>query len=260
MKKTLIVAAAVVAITAILFGISNWQDSQFEQTAQEMRANVSVAVYGNVDSKDADRTLALLKHGANRAGVDTSGNTPLLVAIYETPLMLSQQVQPDWTDIRGYVECDQIGAIVHMPAHKNRSFVPDRWESQVANHEMVHAALCQQVGMEQFKNTPVWFHEGTATHRQANNIEGWFVKAGSKLIDLTQGEQTQDPIEFCYFMPNVGLTTYTTSLNFTSSIEALSPGSTDRIIRYLAHGWDFPSAFTEVMGTDCPSLYQAMSN
>ena len=138
--------------------------------------------------------------------------------------------------------------------------LPDRWESQTANHEAVHAAMCQRLGRERNQSLPLWFHEGLATLHQANSLEASFVQFYLRGYSSLHGAQTTDSIEFCYRLPNQGQTTYATSTLFLKHLEDRWPGATERILKYLAQGKDFQNAFEHATLTTCETAYDEWLN
>ena len=265
MKRTAIAAAIAVATALILYTVALWQDHGIASIAEPLIAQNLVQANGEVDSDSAARTLALLNTGITRAGAEwspTDGRHPIRVVIHESPTMMARHLgfAQHNLSLKGYVTCTQTGPVIHMPAHTNTPLVPDRWESQTANHEAVHAALCQWLGRDINGNIPLWFHEGLATLHQANSLEASFVRSYMRGHKQFHGPQTTDSIEFCYYLPNKGQTTYATSTLFLMHVEDQWPGATERILAYVAQGEDFLNAFEFATRSTCEAAYDEWLN
>ena len=261
MKRTAMAAViAATATTLILYTVALWQDHRIASTADNLIARNLVQANGQVDPNSVARTLALLDTAVNRADAQwspTDGLHPIRVVIHESSNVMETHLgfTQHNLSLKGYVLCTQTGPVIHMPAHHNTPFLPDRWESQTANHEAVHAATCQRLGRERNQNLPLWFHEGLATLHQANSLEATFVQLYLRGHSSLHGPQTTDSIKFCYHLPNQGQTTYATSTLFLMHLEDRWPGATEKILNYLAQGKDFQNAFEHATLTTCEAAY-----
>ena len=265
MKRTAIAAAIAVATALILYTVALWQDHGIASIADNLIARNLVQANGQVDPDSAARTLALLNTAVNRTGAEwspTDGRHPIRVVIHESSNVMENHLgfAQKNLSLKGYVLCTPTGPVIHMPAHSNTPFLPDRWESQTANHEAVHAAVCQQLGRGQTQSLPLWFHEGLATLHQANSLEAFFVRTYLRGYNSLQGPQTTDSMEFCYRLPNEGQTTYATSTLFLIHVENQWPAATERILQHVAQGNDFATAFGHATLTTCEAAYDDWLN
>ena len=257
-------AALAAATVLVLIVLALLQDHAIKVTANSVRDSASVYLIGRGmdDQRAIDRTLALLDHALNRTGAQwnpTDGRQPISIYLYPSIQEMSQShpyYQGSLT-LKGYVQCRDHGAAIHMPLHSNRPLLPDRPESQVANHEAVHAAMCQNFGIIANHHAPLWLHEGQATNLQANPLEKPFVIAFLKLHVAWAGPQTTDGIEFCYNLPVNGLPTYATSTLFLRHVEEQRPDAANRIMAHIAAGNTFTNAFQQVTQTSCHKAYEA---
>jgi hypothetical protein len=264
-KRTAIAAVIAAATALILYSVALWQDHGIASIADNLIAQNLVQANGQVDPDSAARTLALLDTAVNRTGAQwspTDGRHPIRVVIHESSNIMETHLgfTQQNLSLKGYVLCTQTGPVIHMPAHHNTPFLPDRWESQTANHEAVHAAVCQWLGRERFGSLPLWFHEGLATLKQANSLEATFVQFYLRGHSRLHGPQTTDSIEFCYRLPNEGQITYATSTLFLMHLEDRWTGASERILKYLAQGKDFQNAFEDATLTTCEAAYDEWLN
>lgn len=254
---------ALFAVTALsLIILALLQDQAIAETANRVREQASVRQYGHIDPRSADRTLSLLDHALKRVGTrwqPANGRLPIRVALY--PNSREMESALDFPErrgltLKGYVQCPEDGPVIHMPVHPNTPLLPDRNQSQAANHEAVHAWICQLVGPGAEGHVPLWLHEGLATSLQANRLERLGVINILRLGVTSQGLQTTDGAEFCYRLKNVGLRTYATATLFLRHLDAAWPQASYRILSEIAAGHDFATAFQTVTRTTCQAAYE----
>ena len=257
------IAATLGAVVSALIILALLQDQAIAVTANNVRAATTVYQFGDLDQKSVDRTLALLDKAITRTGAHweaSEGRLQIRVALHPDPQAMNEilrfNTHLDLT-LKGFVECTPDGPVIHMPVHPNQPLLPDRPESQVANHEAVHAWLCQSVGAGAEHHIPLWLQEGMATNLQANRLEAFGLLQILKFNVRQNGPQTEDGIEFCYRLPNEGLTTYATTTLFVRHIDATWPQASTSIIAHIAAGYDFASAFEKVTLSTCEAAYES---
>lgn len=260
--KTRLPALAVTAVLTLIV-LALLQDQAISVTANKVRHQTAVFHHGDLDPKSAERTLALLDHALNRLGAQwqpANGVRPIRVELHSS----SSNMESDMGDshqhnlrVAGYVECSSNGPVIHMPVHPNRPLLPDRPESQVANHEPFHAWLCQTLGAQAARQVPLWLNEGMATNLQANAVERLWVTQYLRHHVRTRGPQTADGLEFCHHLKNLGMTTYATAATFVRNMDASWPNASWHILSHIAAGQEFNTAFQLVTGTTCEKAYES---
>ena len=160
----------------------------------------------------------------------------------------------------GAVLCTLNGPIIYIPLEEESNILTEDEGSRTPKHEMVHAVMCQALGMEKMYSIPSWFHEGMAQiyendgpykfiDRVLNRTFVWFLQSNLAAgRNFCTGPNWNSEFEVALF--------YETSLEFVRAME--SKHGRDKlvsVIREVQHGASFPMSLRRQLGDSCYSLY-----
>ena len=256
---TLLVLAAFAAAFVVIW--SGVRDSKTKEKAAAAQREFKIEHQGaGFERSQVDQTLAELQE----AYETLSGELPEPIGESQITIQTYRDLSEYRTDIGierslGAVRCTLNGPIIYIPLEESNILTEDEG-SRTPKHEMVHAVMCQALGMEKMRSIPSWFHEGMAQiyendgpykfpDRVLNRTLVWFFQ--SKLApreNFCTGSNWNSGFESTLF--------YGTSLEFVRAME--SKHGRDKlvtVIREVQHGTSFPMSLRRQLGDSCYSLY-----
>ena len=222
----------------------------------------SSAIGQEVDTEEVQATLAAIE----RARRDVLEGWPSLTHSSAHTLYLFRDITEFQKEFggahsAGAVACTPDGPVIGMPLEEVPTFWEGHHPKKVPTHEMIHAAMCDALGVKKFYRIPRWFHEGMAALHQEDGIDRVFLnRAMSRFVVSWRRNEILSPEEFCSYRADgpaqeVGLF-YATSFEFArwlqhrhgreslhNSIDSINSGAT--FSRYLKGEF----------GADCRQLY-----
>ena len=256
--KLLVLAAFIAAFVVIWVGV---RDSQTKKKAATAQREFKIEHQGaGFERGQVDQTLAELQE----AYETLSGELPEPIGESQITIKTYRDLTEYRTDLGfersfGAVRCTLNGPIIYIPLEESNILTEDEG-SRTPKHEMVHAVMCQALGMEKMYSIPSWFHEGMAQiyendgpykffDRVLNRTFVWFLQ--SKLAPGKNfcTEPTWDSgFEATLF--------YGTSLEFVRAME--SKHGRDKlisVIQEVQQGASFPMSLRSQFGESCDGLY-----
>ena len=154
----------IIGATVLAYYAASWRNSAANAADQglliDSKQHFNVTLVGNVPQECSDRTQIELERALQKLEKELEPAAPLpTIAVYIFPNAAEFHQEtgaPDYAT--GFSTCRPSGPSIVLPAVECGSAPP----TSTPFHEMVHAIVCTDVGLETSATIPRWFNEGLA--------------------------------------------------------------------------------------------------
>lgn len=243
-----------------IFLYQEYEDAKRDDLLKDAKDHFVVVHHPNATDDEVEVILIELERTYRHVKGITDELEPadqIRVTIYPTAIELQHSTGISM-DAYGLTRCLPSGPEIHLPTEGDGS--SDIGISSTPQHEMIHAAVCEILGRNQFNVIPRWFHEGLAEFESTRESKRFAERNQARISVLFSHNDLLEYQSFYSYYPinsdeDIGLF-YRTSFEFMRYLVGecgkLAPWT---IINKIANGQTFDSAFNGVTGKTCEQMY-----
>ena len=247
---------------AILLGLRFHKSAQDSALLGRAQQHFSVIAHEPVSRQRVESTLIELEgeYAQLRERYELSiAGSPIEINLY--PNVRQYELATKKTGSLGYTTCSEYGPIIYLPVEYSDDQSSEQFFQSTPEHEMVHAVICDLIGLQRANTVPLWFHEGLAEYESLKGMSNvlerlgyrwylWRHKSERMLVDEFMSATSIDLGP----QRRVFIGSYYEFMRYlTNKFGEQSPWN---ILKKVAQGETFDMAFKHVTNSDLTHEYE----
>ena len=213
-------------------------------------------------SDDVERALAEFERAARHLeGLWPSmeGRGPVVLELYPNLEEYRTERGLQWS--RGSVECREHETVISVPLGNTSGIMTEGpHPSPAPLHEMVHAMVCQSLGVRAMLSIPSWFHEGLAQLHAKQGVARVGDRVFNRLVVWVKRGDRLSPERLCYGKPSTSSAEasyfYDVSWEFIRYLGAQhGVDDLNGVVEDVGDGTGFGDSLLTRFGGECADLY-----